>query len=47
MHSKSLLENAKKRTSYRLLKGGRIPNTIEIEEDLVKWIKEMKKLGIA
>ena len=48
IRNKTLLEQAKKkRASYRLLKGRRKLNTIEIEEDLVMWIQKIRKLGIA
>ena len=40
IHNKTLLDQAEKKlTSYGLIKGGRKPNTIEIEEDLVRKIQ--------
>ena len=44
---KFLLEKTNKKESYRLEGGGRIPNTLEIEDQLLNWICEQLRLNIA
>lgn len=35
-----------KKNKSRLEGGGRLPSTLGIEENLMKWISEQRKLGI-
>ena len=41
-----ILETKCKRNKYRLEGAGKIPNTIEIEEELIKWLEEQRRLEI-